>query len=155
MTEDFIEDMFSAIDEYYPGSKRKRKVVEQVPVKESEPQEWDSRPFVKTLPNGRDVEMFALGSLAKALGRPIVTVRTWETLGYLPSAPYRLGDRVDKNGDTRRGRRLYSRAMIEAAVEIFVRHGLLGRDKIEWSAYQEVPQELADEWENIRLQEKQ
>jgi hypothetical protein len=133
--EDLIDEMFSAIDQYYPGSKRKRKLVKEEKPKVIVEKTWDARPFVKTLPSGIDVEMFTLGALAQALGRPIVTVRTWGMLGYLPNAPYRLPDVVDKNGDTRRGRKL------------------LGLDRIEWSEYQQVPQELAEMWEHIKMQE--
>jgi hypothetical protein len=151
--EDLIDEMFSAIDQYYPGSKRKRKLVKEEKPKVIVEKTWDARPFVKTLPSGIDVEMFTLGALAQALGRPIVTVRTWGMLGYLPNAPYRLPDVVDKNGDTRRGRKLYSRAMVEAAVDLFDKHGLLGLDRIEWSEYQQVPQQLAEMWEHIKMQE--
>lgn len=151
--EDLIDEMFSAIDEFYPGSKRKRKTTEVEKPKVLVEKTWDSRPYVKTLPNGTDVELFTLGALAQALGRPIITARTWGMLGYLPSAPYRLPDTIDKNGDTRKGRKLYSRAMVEAAVELFDKHGLLGLDRIEWSEHQRVPQELAEMWEHIKQQE--
>lgn len=151
--EDLIDEMFSTIDEYYPGSKRKRKTVAVAKPKVVEEKTWDARPFVKTLPNGTDVELFTLGALAQALGRPIITARTWESLGYIPSAPYRLPDTVDKNGDTRKGRKLYSRAMVEASVELFDKHGLLGLDRIEWSTHLQVPQELATMWEAIKKQE--
>jgi len=153
MSDDLIEDMFSSVDPYYPGSKRKRKAVAEKPATMDTPEapEWDARVYKKTLPNGTDVEMFTLGSLAQALGRPIITLRLWETMGYLPSAPYRLSDKVDKHGDIRKGRKLYSRAMVEAAVEIFTRHGILGLNRIEWSEYPIVPQELSDAWDSLRL----
>jgi len=150
---DLIDEMFSAIDEYYPGSKRKRKIVKEEKPKVIVEKTWDARPYVKTLPNGQDVEMFTLGALAQALGRPIVTVRTWGMLGYLPTPPYRLADVVDKNGDIRKGRKLYSRAMVEAAVELFTQHGLLELDRIEWSDHLQVPHKLATMWEEIKKQE--
>jgi hypothetical protein len=153
MSEDLIDEMFSAIDQYYPGSKRKRKPVKEEKVKVVVEKTWDSRPYVKTLPNGTDVELFTLGALAQALGRPIVTARTWDMLGYIPNAPYRLPDVIDKNGDVRKGRKLYSRAMVDAAVELFDKQGLLGLDRIEWSEIQQVPQQLAEVWEHIKKQE--
>lgn len=155
MSDDIIDEMFSAVDQYYPGSKRKRKAVEEKYAKVEQPEspEWDSRVYKKTLPTGKDVEMFTLGSLAQALGRPIITLRLWETMGYLPSAPYRLSDKIDKHGDIRKGRKLYSRAMVEAAVEIFTRHGILGLSRIEWSEHPTVPQELSEAWDSLRLLE--
>jgi hypothetical protein len=43
--------------------------------------------------------------------------------------------------------------MVDAAVDLFDKHGLLGLDRIEWSEYQQVPQELAEMWEYIKMQE--
>lgn len=148
--EDFIDEMFSSVDEYYPGSKRKRKSVIKEAPKVKEQATWDARSYSKTLPNGKDIEFFTLGALAKALGRPIVTVRTWTMAGQLPASPYRMPTVVDKNGDDRIGRRLYSRAMIEAAIDIFERNGLLHLDRIEWSRHQHVTDDIAEAWGKLR-----
>jgi len=68
MSEDFIESMFKDVDDYYPGSKRKRKVKIE-PKKEVEPDSsWDAHPRITTLPNGTDIELFTIGALAAALG---------------------------------------------------------------------------------------
>ena len=151
--EDFIDELFSAVDEYYPNSKRKRKaVVKDVP-KVKDLDAWDSRPYVKTMPNGKDMELFTLGALATALGRPIITVRTWTNNGQLPQPPYRLPSKPDKNGHMHAGRRLYSRAMVESAVELFQRNGLLHLDRIEWLQHQQVTQDLAEVWTNLRTKE--
>jgi hypothetical protein len=152
--EDFIDELFSSVDEYYPGSKRKRKDKPQV-VKKVIDTTWDSRSYVKTLPNGTDVEFFTLGSLAQALGRQVVTLRSWTNDGHLPVSPYRLPDVVDKNGDTRKGRRLYTRAMIEAAVEIFDAAGLLHSDRVEWNQNQKVTNDISEAWMKIRANESQ
>jgi hypothetical protein len=154
MSNDFIDELFSTVDEYYPGSKRKRKETKKE-ARVPEVKTWDARPFVKTLPNGKDVEMFTLGALAEALGRPVATVRAWTVVGYLPPPPYRLPDVVDVKGVTRKGRRLYSRAMVIAAVEIFAKFGLLDSIRIEWSELQEVPRELAETWNTIRVTENE
>lgn len=152
MSEDFIDQTFASLDEYYPGSKRKRK---EAPVKPEVPDTagWDSRPYIKTMPNGQDVEMFTIGALADALGRPIITLRAWMKAGYLPLSPYRLPSKVDKHGELRQGRRLYTRRMIEAAVEIFQSNGLLGTNRVEWSLHQRVPLDIAEAWSNIRAEE--
>lgn len=138
---------------YYPGSKRKRKEKKEEPVKVRELEDWDAQPYVKTLPNGRDVEFFTLGSLAKALGRPIITVRTWTNKGQLPLPPYRMPAVTDRNGNPWAGRRLYSRPMIEVAVDVFKRNGLLHLDRIEWSTNQHISQEIAEAWSQIRAKE--
>ena len=156
MSEDIIDEMFSSVDEYYPGSKRKRKTLEtKSETRHIEEKTWDARPYLKPLPNGQEVEMFTLGALADALGRPIITVRTWIKEGYIPASPYRLPEMSDKNGTMRKGRRLYTRPMIEAAVEIFDKAGLLDLNRVEWSHHQKVSQELSEAWMNIRAQEMQ
>ena len=107
------------------------------------------------LPNGKDVELFTVGALAQALGRPFVSIRVWNENGYLPKAPYRLPTKKNKHGEEHKGRRLYSRAMIEAAVAIFDKAGLLEVKRIEWSLHQQVSIELAEIWSKILKKETQ
>ncbi len=150
---DFIDSILSDLDEYYPNSKRKRKV--SVP-KTSEVKldlHWDTKPYKKTLPNGNEVEMFTIGPLAAALGRPVITIRTWIKEGYLPASPYRLPAKKDSKGDDHQGRRLYSRAMVEAVIRLFDSAGLLNIKRIEWSAHRQLSNEIAEAWNNIRANE--
>jgi hypothetical protein len=153
MSDDIIDAVFAELEDYYPGSKRKRREVEQPKEKVIEPKTWDSKPYYKTMPNGTDMEMFTLGSLADALGRPIITIRHWMKMGYLPQSPYRLPSKPNKNGDIQKGRRLYSRAMIEYAVEVFDRIGLSALERIDWSNNQQVTKDIAEMWDKIRIQE--
>ena len=145
--------MFSDVDQYYPGSKRKRKpIVAKKPEVELD-LHWDAKPIKKTLPNGRDLEMFTIGALAAALGRPVITLRAWIKEGYLPAAPYRLPSTKDVNGKDHQGRRLYSRAMVEKVVEILRTVGLLEVKRIEWSLHRQVSNDIAEAWTQIRADE--
>ena len=153
MTDDLIESTFAALDKYYPGSKRERKPIE---VKKPEIEldtNWDSKPIKKTLPNGSDLEMFTIGALAAAVGRPVVSVRAWIKEGYLPQSPYRLPTTKDRNGKDHAGRRLYSRAMVESLVEILGKAGLLQLKRIEWPLHQQISLDIAEAWSNIRANE--
>lgn len=151
MTDDYIENAFADLDVFYPGSKRKRR--ESAPKTNAErvqtAKEWDAKPQVKTLPNGQDVELFTVGALAQALGRPFVSIRVWNENGYLPTAPYRLPTKKNKHGEDHKGRRLYSRAMIEAAVELFDKAGLLQVKRIDWAVHRNLSIEIAEAWSNI------
>ena len=148
--EDLIDELFSTVDDYYPGSKRKRKMVEEAkPQKTIEEKTWDARPYVKNV-NGKDIEFFTLGALAQALGRPVITLRDWMKKGHLPTAPFRLPEKEDRHGELRKGRRLYSREMIETAVEVFDKAGLLYLNKIEWSNNRQVTLDIAEAWNNLR-----
>jgi hypothetical protein len=153
VTDDLIDSMFSDVDQYYPGSKRKRKpVVAKKPEVELD-LNWDAKPIKKTLPNGRDLEMFTIGALAAALGRPVITIRAWIKEGYLPAAPYRLPSTKNINGKDHQGRRLYSRAMVEKVVEILRTVGLLEVKRIEWSLHRQVSNDIAEAWTQIRADE--
>ena len=153
MSDDFINSTFADLDNFYPGSKRKRKpVVAKKP--EVEPgSNWDSKPYKKTLPNGRDLEMFTIGSLAAALGRPVISLRVWIKEGYIPAAPYRLPSTKDVNGKEHQGRRLYSRAMVEKTLELFSSAGLLHVKRIEWALHRQLSIEIAEAWSKIRANE--
>jgi hypothetical protein len=154
MAEDYIEAAFGDLDKFYPGSKRKRREFAPVEVKDVASEEaWDARPYLKPLPNGIEIEMFTVGALALALGRPFITVRTWNKKGYLPTPPYRLPTKKDKNGKEHKGRRLYSRAMIEAAVELFSKFGVLQSPRIDWSTHQQLVIEIAEAWSKILAEE--
>jgi hypothetical protein len=153
MTDDLIDSTFADLDSYYPGSKRKRKPVTAKKPEIETDTNWDSRPVKKTLPNGRDLEMFTIGALAAAVGRPIVSIRAWIKEGYLPASPYRLPTKKDVNGKDHAGRRLYSRAMVEKLVEILDKAGLLQTKRIEWPLHRQVSLDIAEAWSQIRANE--
>ena len=148
MDNEFIDKTFADLDIYYPGSKRKRHEPKKAEVVTEA--SWDAKPYIKTLPSGKDVEMFTLGALATALGRPIITVRAWIKEGYLPTSPYRLPTKKNKNGEDHQGRRLYTRPMIEEAINIFTSAGLMGSSRIEWSKHRLVANQLNEAWSNLR-----
>lgn len=151
MSEDFIDKAFAGLDSYYPGSKRKRR--EPAPPEITPKEGWEKRFYKKTLPSGEEVEMFTLGALADALGRPIITIRAWMKEGYLPTSPYRLPTTLDKNGEERQGRRLYTKPMIEAAVKAFDKAGVLYKKRVEWSLHRQLTHEIDEAWSKIRASE--
>lgn len=132
---DRLRDDFSQLqDEYYPGSKRKRReskearqerrATERAEAKDNE--SWDAHPWRKHVRiQGReiDLEMFPIGALAKALGRDSVTMRAWIRKGWLPKAQFQTHPLPGTRGDA--GRRLWTRAQIEGIVAIAQEEGLL------------------------------
>jgi hypothetical protein len=105
------------------------------------------------MPNGKELDLFTIGALAKALGRPVITLKLWMSEGQLPTSPYRLPTIVDKNGEERQGRRLYSRSMIESAVAVFTKFGVLHVKRIDWEKYRKVTDEIAEAWEKSLAEE--
>ena len=148
MSDDLIEETFG--DLYYPGSKRKRR---EPKVEETVKSEWDKHPRPTVMPNGKELDLFTIGALAEALGRPVITIKLWMKEGHLPTSPYRLPTKVDKNGKERQGRRLYSKSMIESAISVFTKFGVLHVKRIDWDKYRKVTEEIAEAWEKSRAEE--
>jgi hypothetical protein len=151
---DEVDKLFESLDDYYPGSKRKRRAPDPKakPRKVSTPETWDSEPQVKTLPNGKVLELFSAGSLGLALNRPLVTLRLWERKGYIPRAPYRLKSMI-VNGVKKPGWRMYSRAIVEATIESFQSRGLLEAPRVDWNRHHDLSIELMEKWTKIHTQE--
>jgi hypothetical protein len=154
MSGEQIDRLLSELDEYYPGSKRKRRPLnpEAKRPKVKEEGSWDSNPQSKKLPNGSVVELFSAGAFALALGRPLVTVRLWERKGYIPRAPYRLKSML-VDGVKKPGWRMYSRTMIVATLEAFEARGLIEAPRIDWNRHNDLSIELMETWKRIHDQE--
>ena len=152
--EDEVLKAFEGLD-YVPGSKRKRR--EPNPKvsrrKVGESNGWDENPIIKTL-GGKETEVFTIGALAQALEKSIVSVRLWERKGYIPRAPYRLRSKTLK-GQKTGGNRVYTRALIESAVEEFAKRGLLGTARVEWSQHDDLTDALVKRWKDITETESQ
>lgn len=130
----------------YPGSKKALPVVgETKPEPKQEKQEWDARPLKKWI-NGKEVELFAIGALCKALGRPPVTLRLWIRQGHLPREPFRLPTR---NGI--KGRRLYARQHIEAIIRVATEHGIIDSPRVDWSKHPTFADDIRTAWATITL----
>lgn len=150
---DLIDSTFSDLDDFYPGSKRKRKQKVQKEPEVKPDLTWDAHPFKKPLPNGKELEMFTIGALAMAVGRPVASIRVWIKEGYIPQSPYRLPTKPDRNGKAMAGRRLWSRAMIQSLVEMLDKAGLLHVRRIEWPLHSQLTIEIAEAWNKIRADE--
>jgi hypothetical protein len=152
--EDDVDKFLADLDEYYPGSKRKRRPLEPgvAPKKPAITGSWDANPQVKTLPNGKTVELYSVSALCQALGRPIVTVRLWERKGYIPRAPYRLKSMI-VDGVKKPGWRMYSKSMIEATILAFQARSLIGTPRVDWNRFPDLSIELAEAWKRIHDQE--
>jgi hypothetical protein len=153
-SDDEIERAFADL-EYIPGSKRKRR--EENPKvsrrRNGESNGWDTNPIMKTL-GGKETEVFTIGALALALEKTIVTVRLWERKGYIPRAPYRLRSKTLK-GQKTGGNRVYTRALIESAIDEFNRRGLLGSARVEWNQHDDLTDALVKRWKEITSTESQ
>ena len=124
--QEFAELKDTAMTEYYPGSKHPIiRHPNRVPDARTKAtlavhDDWDETPRVYRV-NGKDMEFFTTGQLARALGREPVTIRKWEREGTIPLATFQV---PGKNDDPRGRRRLYSREQVEGIVQIAAEEGM-------------------------------
>lgn len=143
-----ILEAFEGLDRV-PGSKQKRREPSEVSEKRrkqvfSESNGWDENPVIK-LVKGVETELFTISALAQALEKEIVTIRLWEKKGYIPGAPYRLRSK-SLNGNKVKGNRVYTRDLIEIAIEEFSRRGLLGAARVEWKKHESLTDDIVRRW---------
>jgi len=147
-SEEEILKSFEGLDRI-PGSKQPRRApvanAKKKPIKESSG--WDKNPKIKLL-KGVETEVFSIGALAKALDKQIVTIRLWEKKGYIPIAPYRLRSK-NLNGNKVLGNRVYTRVLIEIAIEEFEKRGLIGSARVEWTEHADLTEALVKRWKDV------
>jgi hypothetical protein len=137
-------------DQYYPGSKRKIPTagVDVAPVASAFPN-WTGKPLTKMV-NGNPVDLYPIGALASALFRSEITIRLCMRKGYIPEAPFRLATIVGKDGISRKGRRLFTKPMIDAVVTEFSTRGILTKPRIEWSELRGLSDTILVAWRKIQ-----
>jgi len=147
-SDDEILKAFEGLDRA-PGSKQPRRQSNDVSERRrkkilGESNGWDANPIRKTI-HGVEIDVFTIGALAQALEKQIVTIRLWEKKGYIPAAPYRLRSK-SLNGKKVSGNRVYTRPLIEIAIEEFGKRGLLGAARVEWNQHGALTEAIVKRW---------
>lgn len=147
-SEEEILKAFEGLD-FVPGSKKKRRESTDVADKRrskvlGESNGWDASPVIKTV-KGVETELFTVSAFAAALEKSLVTIRLWEKKGYIPGAPYRLRSK-SLNGKKVNGNRVYTRELIEIAIEEFSNRRLLGTARVEWRHHADLTEALVLKW---------
>lgn len=93
-------------------------------------------PSQEFLVNGVARKFYTIGSLAKALGKQPVTIRSWESKGWLPPANFRTQAPRSEQlpGKTAKGRRLYSQEQLVFLTEAYDKYVLSPR-KPNWAGF--------------------
>lgn len=147
-SEEEILKAFEGLDTA-PGSRQPRRDPTERAVKQrkkafGESNGWDETPIIRTI-KGVETELFTIGALAQALEKKIVTIRLWEKKGYIPIAPYRLRSK-ELNGKKVQGNRVYTRELIEIAIEEFEKRNLVGAARVEWGKLEDLTHSLVERW---------
>lgn len=86
---------------------------------------------------GKDIELFTIGELARALARRPVTLRMWEREGWIPKATYRTptprGSQIPDR--PAKGRRLYSREQVEFLARAVASFSLGEKNSQDWEKF--------------------
>lgn len=126
---------------FYPGSNTPLPPLEEPPVvEERDPDAWDTQSTTKIV-GGVEKEFFTIGAVAKAMSKSVVSIRLWIKQGYLPPATFRL---PAKNNI--QGRRLYTRAQIEALISVAKHHQILGETRIDWAKHPGFADDVRAAW---------
>lgn len=134
---------------YFPGSRTPLPTDSTPPSPEQQETPRISHRPVTKWHNGQPTEFFTIGAVSEALQRPLVTVRLWERKGYLPKATFRLPDKTTSDGRRVAGRRLYTRAQVDAIVKVAEARGIAGSARVDWSAHHPAfAEEIRAEWNN-------
>ena len=123
-----------ADDKLYPGSTPPRN---QAQVLDSEDDEWLTRlPSYEFLLGGVARKFYTVGSLAKALGKQPVTIRSWEQKGWLPPATFRTPPPKSEQlpGKAVKGRRLYSEEQLRFLVRAYEKY-ILNPRRPNWDGF--------------------
>jgi len=109
-----LDDIFGDLPNY-PGSKEPKN---RKPPKTLGDPSVTLKPTFYTI-NGVRQEFYTVGQLAKLLNRKPVTIRMWESRGWIPPAIYRtaIPEKSQLPGKASKGRRLYTRAQVELIVQ--------------------------------------
>ena len=149
--DDLIGELFTTT---YPGSKRvvrsilsTREAGRMTAIQAHYEKAVWGQPTIKTI-RGVRIELYSIGCFARALGRSLVTIRSWERLGRIPPAPYALPSTTAGPRGVSTKRRYYSEASIISALNAFSDAGLLDVRRIDWETPEarELTERISREW---------
>jgi hypothetical protein len=128
-----VLDLFGELPDY-PGKTKPKNRTDSG----SKPKDFDD-PFkgvskrIATI-GGTPRELYTIGSVAKILGRSAVTLRKWESKGWIPAPTYRTSKAsgAELLNTDRKGYRLYSREQVEVLLAALTLSNLMGERNPSW-----------------------
>jgi hypothetical protein len=129
-----------------------RKPAEPEPLAQDD---WDAKPVYMRV-RGERREFFTIGHLAAALGKTPVTLRRWEQKGWLPRPVFRGPTPRNEQvpGRPVKGKRLYTREMVEGIVRIAHEEGVLNLVHHQSMAHTRFPERTRSLYESILKKER-
>ena len=129
----------------YPGTRRPKN---RDKVLDNSQHEWlNDLPSHEYLVHGNKKRFYTIGAVALALQRKPVTIRSWESKGWLPPATFRTpAPRKEQiPGKEIRGRRLYSEAQVVFLREMAMAFEINDPNNADWKGFKKA---IADNYPN-------
>lgn len=94
---------------------------------------------------GETMVLYTIGEVAKALGKRPVTLRMWESKGWIPKPSYRTSPPKAEQipGKALRGRRLYSQYQLDTLIDGVERYGISEHFTGDWEGFRKY---IQDNW---------
>ncbi len=130
-----MSDLFPEVKDW-PGNRVPKNRSNKPAVSTTSHEELDLQGKFYTI-KGERIELFTIGDLSAAIRKRPVTIRMWESKGWIPKANWRS---PAPNGHTipnipARGRRLYTRQQVELLVRAADDFCLDNKAKADWTGF--------------------
>jgi hypothetical protein len=95
--------------------------------------------------NGEKLTFYTIGEVCKALGKSPVTLRMWESKGWIPKPSFRTPTPQSEQvpGKVPKGKRLYSQQQLDTLIEGMERFGVANHVTGDWAGFK---QYIQDNW---------
>jgi len=95
--------------------------------------------------NGEKHVFYTIGEVCKALGKKPVTLRMWESKGWIPKPSFRTPTPKSEQipGKAVKGRRLYSQEQLDILIDGMERFGIANHYEGNWDGFR---QYIKDNW---------
>ena len=93
--------------------------------------------------NGEKIMMYTIGQVCAALDKSAVTLRMWESKGWIPKSSFRTPppNGVQIPGKASKGRRLYTQQQLDTLIDGVALFNIADRHRGDWEAFKQYIQE--------------
>lgn len=130
-------DLFGDLPDF-PGKRAPKNRPESVKISSADLQDrYNGAKGKEYIINGEKQTFYTIGEVCKALGKRPVTLRMWESKGWIPKPSFRTPPPVgiqipDK---AQKGRRLYSQAQLDTLIDAVEQCGVNNPYHADWEAF--------------------
>jgi len=93
--------------------------------------------------NGEKLVLYTIGQLCKALSKSAVTIRMWESKGWIPKSSFRTppptGPQIPNKAS--KGRRLYTQQQLDTLIDAVAQFNIADPHKGDWDGFKQYIQE--------------